>query len=350
MSTMRIVFGVIVLAAATWFFSALLGTPEETASAQGPTEWVSSQQCAECHQQIYNEWKDSPHANSWNNEDVRVQSDNFSNKDCIDCHPPRPVFETGLGERVLPRSARRSEGVDCLTCHLTPEGNMAGTVTNPRAACQPVTRRELRRVSLCAGCHDQHKTVQQWKLTPFAEHREGCMECHMPYRDGTPEGGRIHTMPGGHYIDMVRSAITFTGERDASGQPVVTISNVAGGHAYPTDERARASDLWWRTIDSGAELNDLGVATEGGPWQHLHRIRDPYRHETDMVSTLLHFGESRALTVEGDTARQETVEVVVVYKRSPYYRDAVTGLAKAYGDVTDPFEDSELVHRVALEP
>ena len=350
MSTMRIVLGVIVLAVASWFFSALLGTPEETASAQGPSEWVSSQQCAECHEQIYNEWKDSPHANSWNNEDVRVQSDDFANKDCIDCHAPRPVFETGLGERVLPRSARRSEGVDCLTCHLLPDGGMAGTITNPRAACQPTTRRELQRVSLCAGCHDQHKTVQQWKATPFAEHREGCMECHMPYRDGTPEGGRLHTMPGGHYIKMVRTAVTFTGELNAEGQPAVTVSNVGGGHSYPTDERSRASDIWWRSIAKDAPLGDHDVAAEGEAWQHLHRIRDPYRHETDMVSTLLHFGDSRTLVIEDEAALSGPVEVVLVYKRTPYYRDKETGLAMELAAVSDPFDDSELVHRVVIQP
>ena len=46
---MRIALGIIVLVLASWFFSALIGTPEETASAQTPAEWVSSEQCRECH-------------------------------------------------------------------------------------------------------------------------------------------------------------------------------------------------------------------------------------------------------------------------------------------------------------
>ena len=61
----------------------------------------------ECHTQIWDEWAASPHANSWLNEDVRVQSDQFANKDCIDCHAPRPVFETGLGERARIRPPGR---------------------------------------------------------------------------------------------------------------------------------------------------------------------------------------------------------------------------------------------------
>ena len=44
------------------------------------------------------------------------------------------------------------------------------------------------------------------------------------------------------------------------------------------------------------------------------------------------------------------VEAVLVYKRSPYYRDPETGIAKEIGAVTDPFEDAELVHRVKVGP
>lgn len=176
------------------------------------------------------------------------------------------------------------------------------------------------------------------------------MECHMPYRDGTPKSGRIHTMPGGHYIEMVRSAVTLDGGAADDGTFEVTVANVGGGHAYPTDERSRASDIWWRPIPASADaLNEAGVAAEGDAWRHLHRIRDPYRHEKDIVSTLLHYGESRTLKID-DADAANGVEVALVYKRSPYYRDPATGVAKPLEEVTDPFEDAELVHRVILRP
>ena len=170
------------------------------------------------------------------------------------------------------------------------------------------------------------------------------MECHMPYRDGTPEGGRVHVMPGGHYIDMVRSAVVLTGARGEDGIARVTLQNTSG-HAYPTDERSRASDLWWRMLPAEE-------GSEPGPWRHLHRIRDPYRHEKDLASTLLHWGEARTLTVEDEKGEvaQGRVEVVLVYKRTPYYRNAETGLAMHLADVEDPFQDSDLVHRVTIEP
>ena len=93
-------------------------------------------------------------------------------------------------------------------------------------------------------------------------------------------------------------------------------------------------------------------AGEPGPWRHLHRIRDPYRHEKDLASTLLHWGETRTLDVEDENGEdaQGRVEVVLVYKRTPYYRNAETGLAMHLADVEDPFQDSDVVHRVTIEP
>ena len=170
------------------------------------------------------------------------------------------------------------------------------------------------------------------------------MECHMPYRDGTPEGGRVHVMPGGHYIEMVRSAVELNGVRDADGVATVTLENTSG-HAYPTDERSRASDVWWRSPRRRGRRS-------AGRWTHLHRIRDPYRHEKDLASTLLHWGETRTLTVTDSdgSAVEGPIEVVLVYKRTPYYRDPESGLAMHLAEVTDPFQDSDLVHRVTIEP
>jgi hypothetical protein len=359
---LRILGAVIVLALAAWFGLALAGhgdlglggapTPvaaDPTGSA-APLEWTSSSQCRECHTQVFDEWLASPHANSWNNEDVRVQSDNFENKDCIDCHAPRSVWESGIGERVMPRAARRAEGVDCLSCHLLPDGRVAGTVENPNVACRPTVRRELQRVDFCAGCHDQHKTVQQWKDTPFAQEGVGCIQCHMPYRSDDPAEGRVHTMPGGHYIEVVRTAVTLEAAARPEGGFVVTVSNFGAGHAFPTDERSRAADVWWRPLQGSPErLNERGVTADGGSWRHLHRIRDPYRQEAHLINTLLGYGERRPLVID-DPDAAGGVEVVLVYKRAPYYRDPVTGAPLPTDAVTDPFIDCELVHRAVAKP
>lgn len=330
MKAVRLVAGLVVLVMLGTLVAQLAAPPPP---AQPAGEFTSSEQCKECHAQEYEEWIGSAHANSWNNPDVYAQSNGFENKDCIDCHAPRPVFETGLGNRVLPRSSRRSEGVDCISCHMLPDGNVAGTIDNARAACRPVTRRELQRVDYCGVCHNQHKTVDQWRKTHYAENNIGCIDCHMPHRDGDPNKGRSHVMPGGHDIDVVRSAVRWKTER-AGDRIVVELENHAGGHAFPTDERSRASDIWWRV-----------VGTED--WNHLHRIRDPYRYETDIPRTLLDYGEVRTLEIEDAPA--DPVEVMWVYKLTPYYRLPETGDPIEIDEVIDPLMDSRELFRAVVE-
>ena len=270
---------------------------------------------------------------------------NFANKDCIDCHAPRPVFETGIGQRVLPRTSRRSEGVDCIACHALPEaegGGMAGTMEDPRAACRPVVRRELASETFCAGCHDQHQTVQQWKETPYAQQGISCVDCHMPYRAGDPKAGRDHSSLAAHDPEMVRSAVELSGNRSGEGWEVA-VENVAAGHHFPTDERSRAADVFWRPLEEGASEGD-------GPWRHLYRFRSPYRHEVDLPETLLPHGERRVFPLQHPEARG-AVEVALFYKLSPYYSGRGERRADAHRSrCDDPEAQALLVHRLQLEP
>lgn len=284
----------------------------EPAAAE-PRAFTSSRECIACHVEPGAEWEGSWHAQSWNDPDVRALSNDFANADCIDCHAPRPVFETGVGARVLPRSARRAEGVDCITCHLLPEssaGTVAGTIDAPSAPCRPVATTDLARAEFCASCHDQHQTVQQWRASRWAAEGIDCVDCHMPYRDGDPSRGRDHTMHGAHSLELLRQAVELRAAREGSGI-VVEVENVGAGHHFPTDERSRAADVFWRPL---ATDGDEPVA-----WRHLHRFRSPYRDETGVEDTLLPAHETRRVTIEDAPAG--AVEVALFFKLTPYWED-----------------------------
>lgn len=320
MSPVRVIVGLAVLAAGGWLLVALFSSPPPPAP---PRSFTSSAQCKECHPEAWSEWEGSWHAQSWTDPEVRALSNDFANTDCIDCHAPRPIFETGIGQRVLPRAARRVEGVDCIACHLLPDGRVAGTITNDAAPCRPVERRELASADFCAACHDQHGTVQQWKASRYPDLGQDCLACHMPHRDGDPTRGRDHTMAGGHDPALLRQAVTLTGRRAGAGW-TVAVENVGAGHNYPTDERSRASDLFWRPAGESA-------------WRHLHRFRNPYRHEVDLPNTELPAGERFEATVE----HGGPIEAALFYKLSPYWADP---------ERPDPEREATLVHRIELEP
>ncbi len=323
--------GLVVLAAAAWLLFAVFGG--EPAAAPR-TAFTSSTQCRECHPAVFAEWEGSQHAMAWINPFVRELSNDFANEDCIDCHAPRPVFETGVGERVLPRAVRRSEGVDCIACHAIPEdqgGGVAGTFDDPTAACRPVARVELQRPELCAGCHDQHQTVQQWRASKASAAGQDCIACHMPYRDGDPDKGRDHRMLGGNDVSMLRRAVELRGRR-AGDAFVVEVENVGAGHSFPTDERSRAADVFWRPLAANGE--------ERGPWRHLWRFRSPYRDEVELEDTLLVVDTTWTGAIPLAEA-DGPVEVALFYKRSPYWLER---------EHPDPDREATLVHRIELEP
>jgi len=339
----RAVLGILVLAITAWLALALLAPKGTSVPAQA---FSSSRECQDCHTEIYAEWEESQHAMSWTNPAVRLLSNDFANQDCIDCHAPQPVFVTGIGNRVKPRTLRRAEGVDCISCHQLPAnadgtpGGMAGGMNDERAACRPTERRELARPDHCAGCHNQHKTVDQWRESSWFDgvDKQDCSDCHMPIVEGPNGSHRSHLFPGGDTLSMLQRAVTFEGGAQG-GAWQVTISNTGGGHAFPTDERSRAADIFWRI---------LGDNDTVGPWRHLHRMRSPYRTEVDVEDTLLQADEVRVLPVTSEPegvgdpiAADLAIEVALFYKRSPYWIDAAA---------PDPDAEATLVYALELRP
>lgn len=311
--------------------------PMPPANAEPARAFTSSEQCKACHADVFAEWADSWHAQAWNDPEVRALSNDFANSDCIDCHAPKPVFETGVGVRVLPRSSRRAEGVDCIACHLLPQGHVsgglvAGTRDVPSAPCKPVAVRDLGSSAFCAVCHDQHDTTKQWKATDYATRGIGCIECHMPERE-TPPGaatkarGRHHAMAGGHDLELVRRAVAMRGKRDGT-RWVVEVENVGAGHHFPTEERSRAGDVFWRPLGETQQ-----------PWRHAYRFRSPY-HQESLPDTLLPAQETRTIPIEGDGA-DGAIEVALFYTLKPYWKDP---------EHPDPEREARVVHRLELKP
>lgn len=336
---MRQTLGMALIGLFGFFLWTLTQGPSSAAAA--PTQFTSSTQCFACHTQHAEEWQSGQHAGSWTGPEVRRLSGDFSNQDCIDCHAPEPVFVTGIGKRVQPRTLRRPEGVDCLTCHALPGGGVAASFSNPAAPCSPTETVDLVRADLCVGCHNQHETVNQWRGSRYFEERVSCIDCHMPPRDGDIKNGRNHAMCGGSDPAMVRAAVELEVQPAEGGGWVATVHNTGVGHSFPTDERSRAADLFWRA-----------AGDTDGSWQHFYRFRSPYRDESELEDTLLLVHESRQIPVlshdqgfigSGGPADGSPVtgpvEVLLVYKRSPFYEDLSQPL-----DAADAIE----VHRISV--
>ena len=247
-----------------------------------PLNLTSSHQCQECHPEVYGEWLGSQHQVSFTNPEVQRLSNDWENKDCLPCHLPRPIFETGLGQRVLERGTHHDEGVGCFACHQAGQAMLGPSSLSPAqeaAPCNPRQHGSIRSLEVCSYCHDQHKVHQDWMETRFAvpgpEFRD-CNDCHMPRvlrADGRE--GRNHRFPAARDLAFLKTAATVTLERLGTDRLFVRVTNSGTGHAFPADERHRAADL---------ELDLDGAA--GRVRVRIDRYRNPYRTEFDLRNPL----------------------------------------------------------------
>ena len=114
---------------------------------------------------------------------------------------------------------------------------------------------------------------------------------------------------GAHSLELLRQAVELRARR-AGARVEVEVENVGAGHHFPTDERSRAADVFWRPLGAGADA-----------WRHLYRFRSPYRDETGVTDTLLPAHETKALVIEGPEA-QGALEVALFFKLTPYWKVA----------------------------
>ena len=320
----------------------------------------TSASCRPCHPEVYAEWSRSHHAIAYTNPEVQRLSRQFQDRDCLPCHLPRPVFETGLGVRVLERSTRKNEGVDCFTCHRSGNAMLCAGEVGPGGAdapCNPETWAPVASMTLCAPCHDQHKVLQDWKQTRFAVEGPGyqdCNDCHMPrVKRAQGRSGRGHVFPGAHDPEMIRKAATMQVTLGGSGLLLVRVENTGAGHNFPADERHRAVDLEIEVEDGsgrsarfrvdryrnpyreefaiknplrepGAE-RDYEVEIQGLGTAAIHALRVPAEHQPHRKtwypeSTQIPAGEARSYRIELP-AEVRSARVLLLFRTNPYQSD-----------------------------
>jgi nitrate/TMAO reductase-like tetraheme cytochrome c subunit len=261
MKKVRIVIAVVILGG----LAAVVGlvfVPTGQSEVSASVSRMTSADCAECHREIAREVAESWHGQAYTDPDVLQLSKNFQDTQCISCHAPRPIFERGdavVGDRVLARRENREIGIDCISCHLLPDGRVAGTRGLEDAPCRPVAKPVLKRAQFCSGCHNQHKTVDEYMASRWAE-THTCNDCHMPKVDrplaeGHPvrKGVMTHRFEGGHYLWMLKKAATLD-VRVEDGKLIVSVTNSGTGHMMPSDARHRSFNLLVTVRDAKGNL------------------------------------------------------------------------------------------------
>ncbi len=133
-----------------------------------------SERCRECHRDIYNEWRDSPHAHSFTNVAFKEETNEYQFTFCIGCHAPETIF---TDKKIEPRSKNLAEGVNCNSCHLN-DCKLSGPT--PAYGPHPIAEKNafFRTSELCGKCH--LGTFKAWQVLHVSGGKKTCQDCHMP--------------------------------------------------------------------------------------------------------------------------------------------------------------------------
>lgn len=169
--SLHLFFSMFSLAASLLFFAGCVIYPELV--EKGPKS-PQSERCGDCHRDIYAEWKESPHANSFSNDAFREETNEYQFTFCLGCHVPETIF---TDTKIEPRSVNRQEGVNCTGCHLN-DCKLSGPT--PAHGPHPIAEKDpfFRTSEMCGKCHVG--TLKAWQESGMAEGRKTCQDCHMP--------------------------------------------------------------------------------------------------------------------------------------------------------------------------
>lgn len=319
-----------------------------TAAAAAPRyDVMESRFCAGCHPAIYAEHEQSTHGRAFTDAEVRLATGRFTVGDCIVCHTPRPIFETGIGQNPTRRHHGLEEGNTCMTCHFQPDYDYS-TFTGG-AQCREAFHPDVGTVEACASCHRNHGTPYQWEKSPTgARTGRTCVDCHMAESErevavgGPVRPVRTHVFPGARNEAHVARAYDYQAAVDGN-HVVVAIKNKGAGHNFPTELKQRA-------VESLIVVSDL----EGNEVARSRMtFRDPYKRPYGLelpVNTQIPGGQTREHRVPLPVAAG-TVETTLFFKLYYPIDDYHPDLSRVLESRALPFADvSPSSEAVVSEP
>ncbi len=216
----------------------------------------SSASCLTCHKEIHQVWFASAHDAAWTNKLFQFWYRKTGRpRECVTCHAPKPIFETGLHRHPMGRSKFREEGVNCQTCHAKGKrilGPYGLTTTHMSYKSLAFKRDEI-----CLPCHaakcmryTYYLSAQSRQTCSYRRSARSkthsCQSCHMKAKHGKLAQTTIGKSPSrprhSHEMNITRrpSQLAKTVEVAAEAhddQIIVSFVNATSGHMLPGGEQ-----------------------------------------------------------------------------------------------------------------
>jgi len=236
---------------------------------------AASKNCKECHEEIYNHWKNAMHSMSIEDPifkasymEAYFKTAGEAKFNCLRCHAPIAFLNNDYDLK----NEITKEGVNCDFCHSVKEVNLdnktypfeieigeikRGPLSDVDSPAHKTKSSALFKSSeLCAGCHEYTNrngvnvlgTYSEWKTSPYAEEGTHCQNCHMPLIPGKivkPEiksSNRkqinLHAISASHSTEQLRKALKVEirniNKEEGVVEVVVGVINIGSGHMVPT--------------------------------------------------------------------------------------------------------------------
>lgn len=190
-------------------------TPTAGSSSAEASEYIGSETCKSCHEDLYNAWARTPH---W--KTTLDTKGGPSHQGCEGCHGPGADHVAGGGDKTktftFETTSAKEINSRCLTCHSgahpdferSPHGEAKVSCTDCHSAhnfkseanllkvsepqlcyschaeikpafAQPFHHRVDEGVMSCGDCHDPHGSFKSKQLKTTADQNAICMKCHI---------------------------------------------------------------------------------------------------------------------------------------------------------------------------
>jgi hypothetical protein len=241
----------------------------------GVSSLTSSAKCKECHQQIFDGWKNTTHALSIEDPvfkaaymDAYLNTRGEAKLNCLRCHAPAVLINKDFDlEKGI-----TNEGVTCDFCHSIKKIDLANHGAPFKFEDNPVKMGPLSDVKspahetklsplfksaeICAGCHEYANgtgvnilgTYSEWKDSPYSAEGRQCQDCHMPLiagrvvKDEVKSSNQklvnLHDISAGHSVEQLKKAVKVELKNISADKDFIVVSvdvtNVGSGHMVPT--------------------------------------------------------------------------------------------------------------------
>jgi hypothetical protein len=277
MAKKKVIFLILIMVLTVLFFNYIA---EPKSPAPKGSTLTSSKECKECHEEIYNHWKNAMHSMSIEDPifkasymEAYFNTAGEAKFNCLRCHAPISLInkDYDLKKEIT------KEGVSCDFCHSVKKVNLnnkknpfeleigeikRGPLSDVESPAHKTKPSPLFKSSeLCAGCHEYTNdkgvtvlgTYSEWKKSPYAAEGIQCQNCHMPLIPGKIVKSNIkssnqkqinlHAISASHSTEQLRKALkveikNINKEKDII-EVVVGVTNAGSGHLVPTGVPSR---------------------------------------------------------------------------------------------------------------